>query len=53
MYRYIFMNKWVLGGVGFLIVLSVGCVLWYEHDIADEKESSSRGRRTATPVGET
>ena len=38
MYRDILTNKWVLGGVGFLIVLSVACVWWYQHDIADEKK---------------
>lgn len=41
MYRDILTNKWVLGGVGFLIVLSIGCVLWYEHDIADEKKAAA------------
>ena len=41
MYSDIFTNKWVLGGVGFLIVLSVACVLWYEHDIADEKKAAA------------
>ena len=41
MYRDIFMNKWVLGGVGFLILLSVACVWWYHHDIADEKKAAA------------
>ena len=41
MYRDILTNKWVLGGVGFLIVLSVACVLWYQHDIAPEKKAAA------------
>ena len=41
MYRDILTNKWVLGGVGFLIVLSVACVLWYQHDIADDKKAAA------------
>ncbi len=41
MYRDIFTNRWVLGGVGFLIVLAVACVLWYQHDIADERKAAA------------
>ena len=41
MYRDILTNKWVLGGVGFLIVLSVACVWWYQHDIADERKAAA------------
>jgi len=41
MYRDIFTNKWVLGGVGFLIVLSIACVLWYQHDIAPHKKAAA------------
>ncbi|MDE0089626.1 MAG: hypothetical protein OXU23_28175 [Candidatus Poribacteria bacterium] len=41
MYRDIFTNKWVLGGVGFLIVLSVACVLWYQHDIAPHRKAAA------------
>ena len=60
MYRDIFMNKWVLGGVGFLIVLSVACYFWYQHDIADERKAaaeaeellrqSERSQETDTPT---
>lgn len=32
-------NKWVLGAIGFLIVLSVACVLWYQYDIAQYRKS--------------
>ncbi|MDE0084559.1 MAG: hypothetical protein OXU23_02535 [Candidatus Poribacteria bacterium] len=41
MYRDIRTNKWVLGGVGFLIVLSIACVVWYQHDIAPEKKAAA------------
>ncbi|MDE0325997.1 MAG: hypothetical protein OXN27_18935 [Candidatus Poribacteria bacterium] len=41
MYRDILTNRWVLGGVGFLILLSIACVLWYQHDIADEKKAAA------------
>lgn len=38
MARYFLTNKWVLSSVGFLIVLAVACVLWYQHDIAPYKQ---------------
>ena len=41
MYRDFLTNKWFLGGVGFLIVLSVACVLWYQHDIAPYKQEAA------------
>ncbi|MDE0084244.1 MAG: hypothetical protein OXU23_00925 [Candidatus Poribacteria bacterium] len=41
MIRDFWTNKWVLGGVGFLIVLSIACVLWYQHDIAPEKKAAA------------
>ncbi len=40
MLRDYFMNKWVLGGIGYLIVFSVACVLWYQYDIADERKAA-------------
>ena len=39
MYRDFLTNKWILGGVGFLIVLSVACVLWYQHGMAAERKA--------------
>ena len=45
MYRDILTNKWVLGGIGFLIVLSVACVLWYQHDIADERKAAAEAEQ--------
>ncbi len=41
MYRDFLTNRWVLGGVGFLIVLSVACYFWYQHDIADERKAAA------------
>ena len=38
MFRDIFTNKWFIGGVVFLIVFAVACVLWYRYDTeADRK----------------
>ena len=42
MLRDVLTNKWVLGGVGFLILLSVACVLWYQHDIAPEHHTEKQ-----------
>lgn len=38
MFRDFLTNRWVLGGAGFLIIFAIGCVLWYQHNIADEKK---------------
>ena len=51
MYRDILTNKWVLGGVGFLILLSVACVLWYQHDIADEKKAAAETEKLLRQSG--
>ena len=45
MSRDILTNKWVLSGVGFLIVLSVACVLWYQHDTADERKAAAEAEQ--------
>ena len=34
-------NKWVIGGIAFLIMFSVACVLWYQHDIAEYKKEAA------------
>ena len=41
MYRDFFTSKWILGGAGFLIVLFVACLLWYQHDTAADKQACS------------
>ena len=59
MYRDILTNKWVLGGIGFLIVLSVACYFWYQHDTAgerraaDESEELLRQSEAAKKVSDT
>ena len=35
-------NKWVLGAIGFLILLSVTCVFWYRHDTAPYKHELAK-----------
>ena len=34
MLRDVFTNKWILGGIILVIVITVGCVLWYQHELA-------------------
>ncbi len=41
MYRYYLTNKWVLSAIGFLIVLSVACVLWYKHDTSADRQAAT------------
>lgn len=38
MLREYLTNIYVLGAIGFLIVLSVACVLWYRYDTAYDKQ---------------
>ncbi len=45
MLRDILTNKWFLGGVGFLIVFAVACVLWYQHDTADERKAAAAAEK--------
>jgi len=44
MYRDILTNRWVLGGVGFLIVFAVGCYFWYQHDIAADRKAAAEAK---------
>ena len=41
MLRDIFTNKWFLGGLGFLIVFSVLCYFWYQHDVTSFQQQLS------------
>lgn len=41
MFRDILTNKWVIGGVVFLIVFSVACVFWYRYDTASDRKSAA------------
>ena len=38
-------NKWIIGGVAFLIVLSVACVLWYQHDTAADRQAAAEAEK--------
>lgn len=39
MLRDILTDKWILGGIAFLIIIAGGCLLWYQYTTAqDEKE---------------
>ena len=39
MFRDIVGNKWVIGGVAFLIVFASACVLWYRYDTAADRKA--------------
>ncbi len=41
MSRDILINKWFLGGVGFLIVFAGACYLWYQHDTAPYRQEAA------------
>ena len=41
MLRDFFTNKWILGGIAFLIVFSVACVLWYRYDTAPDRRDAA------------
>jgi hypothetical protein len=38
-------NKWILGGVAFLIVFSVACVLWYQHGTAPYRQDAAKSEQ--------
>lgn len=42
MLREYLTNRWVYGAIGFLIIFSVACVLWYRYDTAPEKEQLAK-----------
>ncbi len=35
-------NKWIFGGVVFLILFAIACVFWYQHDTADERRAAAK-----------
>ena len=41
MFRDVFTNKWILGGIVFVIVFTVGCVLWYQHELAPYRQMAA------------
>ena len=42
MLREYLTNKWVLSAIGFLIALSVACVLWYRYDTDHDKQQLAK-----------
>ena len=51
MSRDFLMNKWFLGGVGFLIVFTVACVFWYQHDTAADRKAADDAVEVAREWG--
>ena len=45
MLRDFIRTKWFLGGVAFLIVLSVACVLWYQHDTRADRQAAATAEK--------
>ena len=45
MFRDIFTNKWIIGGVAFLIVFAVACVFWYRYDTAPDRKSAAEAEK--------
>ena len=41
MCRDIFTNKWVIGSIALLIVITVGCVSWYRYDTAPYRKEAA------------
>ena len=41
MLRDIFTNKWILGGIGFLILIAGGCLFWYEYTISQYEKAAA------------
>ena len=62
MVRDIFTNRWILGGLGFLIIFTGLCYIWYQHTTAPYREQAaelnerarrSEKQRTATTAKRT
>ena len=47
MLRDILTNRWILGAIAFLVLLSVACVLWYQHDMAPYKQEAAEAAKIA------
>ncbi len=45
MYRDILTNRWTLGGCGFLILLSIGCYFWYQHELAPYRNAEAEAQQ--------
>lgn len=45
MYRDFLVNKWVLSGIAFLILLSAACIWWYHYDTAPYKKMAAESEQ--------
>lgn len=41
MFRDFLTNKWIIGGVAFLILFAVACVFWYRYDTAPDRRDAA------------
>lgn len=41
MYLDIFTNKWILGGIALIIIVSSGCYFWYQHSLAADRKAAA------------
>lgn len=44
MLRDIIINKWMIGGVAFLIVFGIGCYFWYQYELAPYKQEAAEAQ---------
>ena len=51
MFRDFVGNKWIIGGIVFLIVLSVACVFWYRYDTAPDRRDAAETAEVARAMG--
>ena len=47
MFRDFLTNKWILGGIAFLIVFAIACVLWYRYDTAPYRRDAAKTAEVA------
>ncbi len=47
MFRDIFTNRWVVGGMVFLIMFAGACYLWYQYDTAPYKQEAAETAEVA------
>lgn len=42
MTRDILTNKWIIGAASLLLIITAGCYIWYQHDIAPYKQQAEK-----------
>ncbi|MCG9126874.1 hypothetical protein JT359_04665 [Candidatus Poribacteria bacterium] len=45
-------NKWILSGVGFLIVFTIVCMMWYQYDTAPYKQQAANTKKILSQLEE-